>query len=340
MMKRRDVLKAGAAGAATVAVAGTGGLGATGCATVQHVDPATSDRAARGFLVQLDKQLRLADHGRLVEGFVAAAKPGPRTPEKQAQIDRSDGLMRRVMRTLFITQSFRDLDPEVQLHPAVQERLESHMEEIDTTVFELSDFLAGQTPEQRARLRDTLRQQPDTAMQIGEELDRHAAAVGVSPERRKQLRSMMSQATFRMRTEAPGAIIDEYTAKVERLRGQDGSSALALSLSEKMGQRAFWRYQQYLTQSSAPGTTAADPSMAASNPGASTPTGAQRRKSSSGKRAMRGGAYMMGIGVIVFGLSALLVNAATGFVVGMTVGALLVSIGFVTLIVGAIMDAS
>ena len=89
-------------------------------------------------------------------------------------------------------------------------------------------------------------------MDLAEELDTRAAAIGVTTARRRQLRQIMSQATFRMRTESPGALIDEYTAKVERLRGEDGNSALALALAQKVGERQFWRYQQHLAQSGDP----------------------------------------------------------------------------------------
>lgn len=255
-MKRRDVLKAGAIGAATVATGAVSLGGGAGCAATPHVgDPAADDRAAQAFLALLDKSLARTEGARPIDQLSAKTKPGPRTPETQQGIDARDHLMRGMLRSLFITQTFRDLPVETQLHPAVQERMSSHMDEIDGTVFALSDFLAGQTPEQRARLHAALAKSPDAAMQISEKIDEQAAAVGVSKPRRRQLRAMMTQATFRMKTEPAGALIDEYTEKVERLRGQDGTSALALALSRKLGEKAFWSHQQRLAQAG-PGATA------------------------------------------------------------------------------------
>ncbi len=268
-MKRRDVLKAGAIGAATVATGAVSVGGGAGCAATPHVtDPAADDRAAQAFLALLDKSLARTEGARPMHELAATTKPGPRTPEVQQGLDTRDHLMRGMLRSLFITQTFRDLPVETQLHPAVQERMSSHMDEIDGTVFALSDFLAGQTPEQRARLHAALAKSPDAAMQIGEKIDEQAAAVGVSKARRRQLRAMMTQATFRMKTEPAGALIDEYTDKVERLRGQDGTSALALALSRKLGEKAFWSHQQRLAQA---GPDATSP---VGGPGASPPSNA------------------------------------------------------------------
>lgn len=339
-MKRRDVLKAGAAGAAVV---GLGSAGSTGCVPITQTpaDRARLDAAADRFLRTLDDQLAATDRSTPVTSFVDAMRPGPRPAAAHEAVAAHDALFKKTLRALFITQSFRDLPVETQLHPAVQERLHDHMEELDASVFELADFLSSQTAEQRGKLRDALRREPDAAMRIGEEMDRHAAAAGLSRQRRLQLRQMMSQAAFRMRSETPGALIDEYTAKVTRLRGPDGSGALALELSEKLGQRAFWRYQQHLAlaqTSSAPGTASAagsDPSSgAAAQP---QPFGPRPTR---GKGAVRAGAYMLGIGVVVFAGSLLLVNASEAFLVGMTVGALLAAIGFITLIIGALMYAA
>jgi hypothetical protein len=54
----------------------------------------------------------------------------------------------------------------------------------------------------------------------------------------------------------------------------------------------------------------------------------------------RAGGYMMGIGVIVFGISVLLVDTSDAFLVGGTLGALLIAVGFLVLIIGAIIAAT
>jgi hypothetical protein len=347
-MKRRDVLKAGAAGAASATI---------GCATtVDHREghreghrEASIGAAANAdaFLATLDHHLGLTAQARFVDGYVAAVHPEkPRSVATQLLIEDHDELFRKMLRTLFITQSFRDLPVETQLHPAVQDRMSAHLDEIDETVFALTDRLDGMTTEQRRQLRATLRDRPDAAMEIGEVLDQHAAAAGLSRARRKQLRSMMAETAFRLRHEAPGALIDEYTAKVRRMGSQAGASALALDVAQQIGQRAFWHHQQQIAQAAgAPQPPPGNGPPGLQAPGAPPPAPAVTA-AKPGRTAVRVGATMMGIGVLAFGAG--LVSIATGneavgvvgLIFGLTGGALVFAAGFVTLIIGAIVAAA
>src|SRR5436190_20547925 len=160
----------------------------------------------------------------------------------------------------------------------------------------------------------------------------------------------MSWGTFRMRTESPGALIDEYTEKVERLRGEDGNSALDLALAQKVGERQFWRYQQHLAQSGDPvgpttPATGSVPARTGQPPGVVPPQPAPAPAATArpGATAIKAGAYMLGIGVVDCGRGALIVSShATGAVLGValvggiTIGAILVAVGFLTLIIGAL----
>lgn len=345
-MKRRDVLKASAVGAAAATI---------GCAPGVHHGEASFEASsgdattAEAFLAALDHHLGLTDQARFVDGYVAAVHPDkPRSAATQQLIDDHDELFRKMLRTLFITQSFRDLPVETQLHPAVQERMTGHLDEIDETLFALSDKLAGMTTEQRRQLRTTLRERPDTAMEIGEVIDQHAAAAGVSRARRKQLRSMMSETAFRLRHDAPGALIDEYTAKVTRMGGQAGASALTIDLAQRLGQRAFWSHQKQIAQAAgAPPATTRGGAPDTQLPVAPQPAPAVTAPATKpGSVVVRVGAVMMGIGVLVFATGALLVAShsdalvAIGLFAGLTGGAVLFAAGLVTLIVGAVIAAA
>lgn len=355
-MKRRDVLKQAAATAAVASV-GASAAGGEGCATVPRAPAPRDDRAATDYLAMLDRSLELAAQMRPVHQIAAQRGPGPRSPEHEQFIAGSDAMFQRLISALFITQSFRDLPPETQTHPAVQTRIASHLDEIDGTVFELTSFLSAQTGDQRAQLRDALRKNPNAAMDLAELLDGHAATMGVTVERRRQLRQIMKHTTFRMRTESPGALIDEYTAKVQRLRGEDGKSALALALAQKLGEDQFWRYQQHLAQNAGPGastpataapttaapTTAAPTTARLSPPSSVAPQPAPAAPHRPGDTAIKAGAYMLGIGVVDFGLGALIVSNTSGGVLfgialvgGITIGAVLTAIGLLTLIIGAL----
>lgn len=315
-MKRRDLLALGATGAA---------LGATGCgpspgaleAMAPEVPPET-------FLAMLDRQLPAVDRARFVDGLVGRALAGRAlSPAAQQTVDDNDATMRRMLRTLLITQGFRELPKSTQVAPPVQERMLGHMEEVDASIFEVTSRLAAMSPDDRRGLRDTLRARPELPMEIAAAIDGHAAAAGITAGRRAQLRSMMANAAFRLKHGDPSAMIDEYVAKVERFRGQTATDAKALALAETYGQRAFWQYQRHLQ--TAPGATAP---VAPANPAAP----GERP----GQWSMRAGGYMMGTGVVVFGVSLLLVDTAGGFVFGVTVGAVLFAVGLIFLVVGAL----
>jgi hypothetical protein len=338
-MERRDVLKAGALGAAAATVG-------PGCATVPHpeagpggpggaigaVGPAGTGAE---FLALLDRQLGYVGHAHFVDEFVTRSHGAGRRADVQQVVDSSDDAFRRMLRTLLITQGFRDLAVETQLEPGVQARMADHMDEIDATVFEVADRLAAIDGAQHARVQSALRKRPDLAMQIGEAVDAHAAAAGLSRARRRQLRAMMMQTAFRLKHEAPGSLIDEYTQKVTRMRQDGTQSALALAVSERIGRQAFWAYQKRVAQ--APGAAPPQPGPAP-QPQPVAPA-AQPSK----YRLVKAGGVMMGIGAVTAGVSALLVSGSsgsTGFLVGVTVGSILFGLGFLFLIVGAIIAAA
>jgi hypothetical protein len=342
-MERRDVLKAGALGAAAATVG-------PGCATVPHPEAGAGGIGAgpagtgAEFLALLDRQLGYVGHARFVDEFVTRSEGGSRRPDVQQVVDTSDDAFRRMLRTLLITQGFRDLAVETQLEPDVQTRMADHMDEIDATVFEVADRLAAIDAAQHARVQSALRERPDLAMQIGEAVDAHAAAAGLSRARRRQLRMMMMQTAFRLKHEAPGSLIDEYTQKVTRMRQDGDQSALALAVSERIGRQAFWAYQKRVAQ--APGASPPQPMpaqpmsaqpMPAQPPPAVAPGGSRPRY-----RLLKTGGVMMGIGAITAGVSALIVSSggADGFLIGVTVGSILFGLGFLFLIVGAIIAAA
>jgi hypothetical protein len=342
-MERRDVLKAGAIGAAAVAVAGPG------CATVPHGDVEAAAAApdvvpdaagARAFLDALDRQLGYLEHSHFVDEFVADAHPGPRSARVQQVVAANDLQMKQLLRAALVSQNFRDLPLETQLHPDVQARIAGHMDELDETMFGVGDLLASLSPADHVRVRDVLRDRPTLAMDIGEAIDNHAAKAGLSKARRRQLRSMMMQTAFRLKHEAPGAVIDEYTAKVARLKEETNRSALMLAVSERVGQQAFWAHQKRVAQ--APGAAEPPPPrppVSVQPTPMPPPTAAPATKSHLGLKV---GGAMLGIGVLVFGVS--LAFAGSGgndaALVGVTVGSILVGLGLLVLIISAIVESA
>ena len=353
-MKRRDLLKIGAA--ATVA---SQVVGAAGCVPL-HATPAeplvpSGGPSADEFLANLDRQLASMQDAAFVRRIMKFESNQAPTPKQQAMLDEKDAMFRKMLRTLVITQGFRDQSVEMQLAPAVQARMFGHLDEVGTTVFEVSDMLAALDDSQHSKLKQALKSRPDLPMTISAAIDSQAASAGVSMKRRLQLRQMMANATFRLRHGDPRSLIEEYTNKVERIRANSSTDALALDISQKLGERAFWQYQQQLAQQAGQAGGATMPATAAPGqqpPGSVTPfppgpgqpamvyspgtPGISPHTEHAGNKGLRAGGYMMGIGVVVFGFSALLVDASFGFVIGMTVGAIAFAIGFVTLVISAL----
>jgi hypothetical protein len=317
-MKRRDALKLGAGLAAGAA------LGTAGCALpgVRQVGDRLVPDDMDAFLKGWDSHLEGIGQSRFVEGFASGFLGKPVTPELRKELEPSENLFRRMLHTLMLTQSFRDLSDEGQMHPEVQKRMRDRLEEVDATVFAVSANLEGMDAAQRKAVQEALLEKPDLAMRLAETLDGEAARAGVTGRRRVQLRSMMTQASFRLSKADPGTVIDECVGKVKRASDPSRAEMLSALTAAQAGSEAFFRNRSARTGGEDPGP-------------------ALDWDQQPGGRAIKSGAYMMGIGAITFGFSAIVVNAGTfGFVFGMTAGAVLFAIGLITLIVGAIIRAS
>jgi hypothetical protein len=346
-MKRRDVMKVSAVTAGAAA-------GLPGCAVPRMMADLAGIDGARQFNVMLDEQTARMEGPGLLQRLLATQVPElarvARTPEAAAELDEKDELFRQMLGSLLITQGFRDLPTETQLEPAVQERMWTHMDEIGETVFKVGELLASLDGSQRDKVQQYLRDRPTLPMAMGEALDTQAAAAGISVRRRLQLRKMMTQASFRLRNGDPGAIIDEYAQKVQKVRARTTTDAEALAYAQQLGDKAFWRYQHLLQQQpDAAGTTgppgggppiATPPPGAGPGvppPGAAAPPTMPPRKP--GRKAMKAGGFMFGIGVLVFGVSLLLVDTSEAFLVGGTIGAIMIAVGLLVLLIGAIIAA-
>lgn len=334
-MKRRDVMKLGAA------AAGAGLM--PGCAAPRLLESLSGSSGAAEFGAVLDQQLAALSQPGFLQRIMALEGAAPRSPETEAKIAEKDALFRRLLGSLLVTQGFRELSPETQLEPAVQDRMWSHMDEVGETVFEVSDMLAALDDRQRAQVQKILRDRPDLPMALGEAIDTRAAGAGISMRRRHQLRKMMSQSGFRLRTSDVGTVIDEYVRKVEKVRSRDDHDATTLEMAKQLGERSFWRHQALLAAqatapSTAPATSTAAPGATPSNAPPAPSALAPRRKP--GQRGLSAGAYLLGIGVVTGGVSLALTEAAEGFVVGVTVGAILVAVGLIVLLVSAIIYAN
>jgi hypothetical protein len=337
-MERRSVLKAGAA-------VGIGALGEACSATPPPaMEPGVMPPDMDRFLADLDQRMDEMNGADFVRGFASTSAKRSLTDVERARLEPHDKLFRGMLRTLYVTQTFRDLPDEAQKHPGMQARMVHHMSEIDGTVNDATDMLAGLDDTQRARIQSYLREHPDVAMSIGEAIDERAAMAGVSGKRRLQMRSMMMQASFRLKHAAPGAVIDEYVAKVRRVQAEDGAqAAAALRIASRANAERVWGPElSAVPQDAAAGAAAPQPPapLVAPQP-ATAPAPAPPPHHRKGGNTMIVGGILMGVGAVTFGVSTAIVAAGGGAgAIGMTVGAVLFAIGLVVLIVGAILYAS
>lgn len=388
-MQRRDVLAGGALigaeviGAEVIGAGVVGGALSSGCATpIAGAPPATplpgpalptpalplpADMDV--YCDELEAKLAGMAKSEFVDGFVARlAKNQPLSAERRARIEAREALFRRSLSSLFLTQTFRDLPVEAQRHPRLQALMHARLPEVDQTVFDVTDMLETLDPQQRQALRHELARRPDLPMQLSEAIDERAAAAGVSVKRRRQLRSMLTQASFRLRHAAPDTLIDEYTAKVRRATAPGGAAqAMALQAAARATEDLFFSAQRAGAAAPAGSAAVAASALAASGAASSpapwssasarpasaarrrrTGTGAGRPAPASepsaavqpGEGTMITGAWLLGIGVVTFGVSAAIVSAGgTALLVGATIGALLFAIGLIVLLVGAIIYA-
>ena len=129
------------------------------------------------------------------------------------------------------------------MHPGLQDRMRHHKGEFEQTVVDVTDLLAKLDDGQKKKVQNHLRKEPDLGMKIAEAIDNEAAIAGVSNQRRLQLRSMMMQASFRLKNTSPGVVIDEYVDKARRLGAESGQQTeMALRLAGRAGSDSFWQH--------------------------------------------------------------------------------------------------
>ena len=326
-MDRRDLLRASALSSASVAALATEGCARPGPLTQMGGLP-LSDLDLNAFLGRFDRGLAEIQTSRFVAGFTESLGERPIPEARRARVDERELAFREALSSLYVTQTFRDLAPETQLHPEVQRRMLDNIHAIDASVFRMTDRLEQLGAREREELQSTLKRHPDLAMRIAEVVDEHAALAGLSPARRRDFRSIMTQAAFRLKNQPPGVLIDEYVRKARRATAPDGPEfRRSLALAAEASERYFWERGIELTSAATAGSPQAKSERSKAKP-------------EPGKEVVLSGAILLGVGVVIFGVSAAIVSAGWfPGVFGMTVGAVTFAVGLIVLIVGALIYA-
>lgn len=321
-MERREFLRLGAVGASGFVL-----LGTASCARLPKLRPSLTPAQDPA---DMDAYLARVDRGM---ERIAAWSPTAAFPGYGGDRSSADALGRRSLRTMYMTAMFADLPESAQRHPGMQERIWTCMPEMDEATAGVEAFLARQSAEELRRLQQALRSPRNPAMEIFEAIDTQAAGCGVSSRRRLQTRMLITEANFRLRNQPPSLFIGESLDKVRRMTDTDVSRRVREDgLVARAGERLFWQAQEASEpRSDSLIVTPSDRSIVTPDAAVS---GVEESESLRRKRLHRG-ARLMGIGVLLGGVSAIAIAAeAWPFVFVATVGAVLLIIGLLTLLVG------
>lgn len=247
-MERRDFLKAGAVCGAAVA---GGGCAAVGAGAAAAADP-TPFVDMDAFLAGLDKTMADIAKGKPLASLVPSPeKLTSNEPASPFRTPRGEQLFRKSLRSLYLVASFRDLPEEARLHPGMQARMWRAMGDMDEAVFGTAQMLEELKPSERLELQKRLKDDPDLAMRIGEELDKNATDAGMSPERRLSIRTLASHVTWRLKNQSASVLCDEYVGKVRKVAARKGltEEAQRKIAAGVMSSASLWEEQALLAES-------------------------------------------------------------------------------------------
>jgi hypothetical protein len=152
--------------------------------------------------------------------------------------------VRRVLRSLMLVGTLRELPLEYQLHPGVQERTRLMMPELDLAMFGSKELLQGLDQAGKRDVTAALRRDPDLVMRAFGELEREAAMGGVPLAHRLAMRRAVHQVSFRLR-QSPELFFDEVTSKTERIEQRyDELASEGREVAARATEEALWRQRE------------------------------------------------------------------------------------------------
>jgi hypothetical protein len=271
------------------------------------------------------------------------------------------GATERVMRlgfeSLVVADVARSLTPGVRLPDALATRLDETLPILDDCAVTYHALLESTPPSVRRNLDARFRDEPDVAMQVAEVIHDRASAIGISNASRLRLRNIATHVGARVRRQSTSALVDDCARKIEVAVAHGGAQVrLARGPAAMAMIEAIWQqvdgvpqggggasslpsgYQtsaQYGYGATAPTTTttqATDPELVLPEPSHESP----------GDPELTVGGVMLGAGLGVFGISALIslgIASSMPMIVAATPAGVAVVIGLILLIVGAVQNA-
>jgi hypothetical protein len=378
-MERREILKLAAA-ASLVGAAEPGCASPSRTAPASPVSPTTvanvaaqlDPAAADALLAKIDARMNWLRTASLPDEVLPLARM-PRGAFADAELASTGELVRKSIRTLYLTGRFLDLPDTMKVHPGMQARLRAIQPEMDDAVLGMTARLERMTPEDHRRVQGHLRKDEQFGERLARLLEKTAADDGLSFQRTFGVRSATLEMSQRMAAQSPSLVVDPLVRKVRRIEAHPRTDAEeSRRLAARIGEDAFWAHQERITLlHEAWATRLGSASALASNdyvwPSSAPPAGAAHAvyqndpseplpppapgpaKPSSGKRVMGTGGIVMGFGLgsVALGLICAGISAATStsalvipaLILGVTIGPILLVAGLIVVIVGAIMRA-
>lgn len=242
-MERREFLGTVAAGS----VAGAAAVGSSGCTAMllrrlaEEVDP----EAIEALLARLDAGLDEIDRhdvaGTAIEGLFDGDILEDLTPEDEARLEQSRRSSRRILRALLVAGMIHDLPRAARSSPGIRRAIERLEPELDETMVEATRLIAGCPDSVRDGLGRMMRDDPDLAMRMGEDLDAQAREVGMGSGGRAKLRQTCTHLTGRLRRQPVSLLFEECLDKTEREVARHGVDVgLWRALTTEAPLHALW----------------------------------------------------------------------------------------------------
>jgi hypothetical protein len=335
---------------------------------VSDVAARLDPEAARALLAKIDARMQWIREASLPEDILPMSKL-PRSAALAGEIESTATLVRKSVRTLYLTGRFLDMPDTMKVHPGMQARLRAMQPEMDDAVLGMTARLERMTADDHRRLHDHLAKDELFADRLAMVLEKTAADDGLSFQRTFGVRSATLDLAHRMAAQSPALVVDPLAGKVRRIEAHPRSDAeQARRLAARVGEEAFWEHQQRLallnqawqTRIGLADAVASTTYVYQTRPQAPPapidpadlppPAAPPQPRSSPGQRTMSTGGTIMGfglgsvaVGLILAGLAAATSTSALwipAVVLGVTIGPILLVAGLIVVIVGAVMKAN
>lgn len=333
------------------AAAGVGGLGvvSTGCSSIgESLVPLTKAGEP-----DIDKVLENLDNMMgAIRTMPIQSISGLLKDRKTNDAKLVEEHFRRVLRSLMVVGTVRDLPLAYQLHPGVQVRVQLSMPELDDTIVGSKKLIESLTPEDRKRIGDAFRKDPELPMRLFGDIDREAATAGVPLTHRLAMRRVVHHVTFRLK-QSTEMFLDEQASSYDRIRARVPAGGLDhQALAAKAAEEQLWQQQEQIAAARRlwEGRTIAQAQPPPGMYGPPMPMVSEEERKREKRRYT--GHVLLTVGGISFGIGAVL-SVIGGFLLAnppngewgwgalsVTFGVVFGLTGLILLIVGAVFAAS